>query len=78
VPRLFLDAAIESIRTHVHNACATLACNLDEIGISEWEDRAERKVIVPSAVRGPKIFHGIDHGLKHISVVTDISVMAIT
>jgi hypothetical protein len=33
--------------------------NLDEIGISEWEDRAERKAIVPSTMRGQKIFHGI-------------------
>jgi hypothetical protein len=73
VPRVFLEAAIEGIRTHVQNACADLVFNLDEIGISEWEDRVERKVTVPSAMREQKIFHGIHRGLKHISVVTCIS-----
>jgi transposase len=54
-PRVFLEAAIESIRTHVQNACAYLVFNFDEIGINEWDDRVERKVIVPSAIREQKI-----------------------
>jgi hypothetical protein len=73
VPRVFLEAVIEGIRSHVHNACADLVFNLDEIGISEWEDRVERKVMAPSAMRKRKIFHGIHRGLKHISVITSIS-----
>jgi hypothetical protein len=73
VPRVFVEAAIEAVRTHVQNASANLVFNLDEIGISEWEDRVERKVIVPSAMRKQKVFHGIHPGLKHISVVTCIS-----
>jgi hypothetical protein len=51
VPRVFLEAAIERIRTYIHNVCAELLFNLDENKISEWEDRVQRKVIVPSAVR---------------------------
>jgi hypothetical protein len=43
VPRVFPEAAIEGIRTHVQNVCADLVFNLDEIGISEWEDRVEKK-----------------------------------
>jgi hypothetical protein len=74
VPRVFLEVAIEGIRTHVQNTCADLVFNLDEIGVSEWEGRAERKVIVPSAMREQKIYHRIHRGLKHISVVTCISV----
>jgi hypothetical protein len=73
VPRVFLEAAIEGIRSHVQNTCADLVFNLDEIGISEWEDRVERKVMVPSAMREQKIFHGIHRGLKHTSVITCIS-----
>jgi hypothetical protein len=73
VPRGFLEAVIECIRTHVQNACADLVCNLDEIVISEWEDRVVRQVIVPSAMREQKIFHRIHRVLKHISVVTCIS-----
>jgi hypothetical protein len=73
VPRVFLEAAIEGFRDHVHHSCAELVFNLDEIGISEWEDRAVRRVIVPSAMRGQTIFHGIHRNLKHVSVVACIS-----
>jgi hypothetical protein len=72
VPRVFLEAAIERIRTDVHNSCAELVPNLDENGINEWEDREERKEIIPSGLR-VKGFHGIHRGLKHISVATYIS-----
>jgi hypothetical protein len=51
VPRVVLEAAIEDIQTHIQNAYADLVFNLNEIGISEWEDRVERKVIVPSTMR---------------------------
>jgi hypothetical protein len=51
VSRVFLGAVIEGIRTHVQNACAEFVFNLDEVGISEWEDRVERKPIIPSAMR---------------------------
>jgi hypothetical protein len=73
VLRAFLEAAIEGIKTHVQNSCADLVFNLDEIGMSEWEDRVEGKVIIPSAMREQKIFHGIHRRLKHISVVRCIS-----
>jgi hypothetical protein len=47
--------------------------NLDEIGISEWEDCCTRRVIVPSAMKGQTIFHGIHRNLKHIPAVACIS-----
>jgi hypothetical protein len=52
MPRAFLEAVINGFRYHVHNACAELVFNLEEIGISQWEDRHERRVIVASARRG--------------------------
>jgi hypothetical protein len=73
VTRAFLEADIEDIKTHIQNACEELVLELDEIGISEWEDRIKRKVIVPSIMRDEKIFHGIRRRLKHISVATCIS-----
>jgi hypothetical protein len=56
VPRAFLDAAIEGFRDHVHNSCAELVFNLNEIGIGDWEDRTERRVIVPLTTRGRRFF----------------------
>jgi hypothetical protein len=58
---------------HVHNACAELVFNLDEVSVSEREDRSERRVIVPSTMRGQTIPHAVHMNLKHISIVTCIS-----
>jgi hypothetical protein len=68
LPRVFLEVTIEGIQTHVRNACVELVFNCDEIGMREWEDRVKLKVLVPSAMREQKIFHGIHRGLKCISV----------
>jgi hypothetical protein len=57
VPRVFLQARLDGFRGHVHQPCAELVFNLDEIGISEWEDRCTRRVIVPSVTKGQTIFH---------------------
>jgi hypothetical protein len=40
------------LRDHVHNSYAELVFNLDKIGINEWEDRTERRIIVSSTIRG--------------------------
>jgi hypothetical protein len=47
--------------------------NEDEIGVSEGEDRSERRVIVPSAMREETIYHAVHRNLKHISIVACIS-----
>jgi hypothetical protein len=42
VPRAFFEAGTEDIKTDIQNACAALPFNLDEIGISEWENRIKK------------------------------------
>jgi hypothetical protein len=74
VPRVFLQAGLDGFRDHVHSACSELVLNLDEIGISEWEDHCTRRVIVPLAMKGQTIFYGVRRNLKHLSVVVFISV----
>jgi hypothetical protein len=73
VPRVFHEAAIDGFRDYVHNVCAEFVLNLDEIGVREWEDRSERRVIVVSTMRGQIIYHAVHRNLKHISVVACIS-----
>jgi hypothetical protein len=58
VPRAFLEAGIEDTKTQIQNARAELVFNLGEIGISEWEDRIERKVMILSPMRDEKISMG--------------------
>jgi hypothetical protein len=46
-----------------------LAFNIDEVGVSEWEDRTPRKVIVPVSMTDQTIHHGVHRNLKHMSVI---------
>jgi hypothetical protein len=52
-----------------------LVFNLDEVGISDWEDRKTKTktVIVPATMRGQTIHHEISRTVKHISVIPYIS-----
>jgi hypothetical protein len=50
-----------------------LVFNLDEVGISDWEDRKTKTVIVPASMHGQMIHHEISRSVKHISVIACIS-----
>jgi hypothetical protein len=50
-----------------------LVFNLNEIGISEWEDRGPRKVIVPVSMTDQTIHHGVHRNLKYMSVICCVS-----
>jgi hypothetical protein len=52
---------------------AELVFNLDEVGISDWEDRKTKTVIVPAAMRAQTIHHEISRTVKHISVIACVS-----
>jgi hypothetical protein len=73
VPRCFLDEAIASISQSVQGRPTELVFNLDEVGISDWEDRKTRKVIVPQTMKAQTIHHKINRSLKHVSVIACIS-----
>jgi hypothetical protein len=47
--------------------------NLDEVGILEWEDRQDKKVIVPKMIAGQTIYHHASRNVKHISIITYIT-----
>jgi hypothetical protein len=52
ISREFLDETTRCLREHVHAMKADLVFNLDEVGMSGWEDRKERKVTVPMTMDG--------------------------
>jgi hypothetical protein len=68
VSRVFLHAGLDEFRDHVHQVCPELVFNLDEIGVSEWEDRCTRRVIVPSAMKEQTILYGLYRNPKHIYI----------
>jgi hypothetical protein len=73
VPRCFLDESIQCIAQFVHGRPAELVFNLDEVGISEWEDRKTKRVIIPVSARDQTIHHKINRALKHVSVIACVS-----
>jgi hypothetical protein len=64
---------IECLNEYVPGSCAELVFNINEVGISEWEDRASRKVKIPVSITDQMIHHGIHRNLKHISVICCVS-----
>jgi hypothetical protein len=69
VPRTFLERTIRDLNKHVQGCVAELVFNLDEIDISDLEDRETRKVIVPGAMDGQRIHHAVSRNVKHPSVI---------
>jgi hypothetical protein len=69
----FLEGAIEGRRDSVHTSYAEFGFHLDQTGISECEDCTEKRVAVPSAIRGQALFHPIHRNLKYRLVVSCIS-----
>jgi hypothetical protein len=50
--------------------------NLDRVGISDWEDRKMKNVIIPAMIPSEPIVHGISRNVKHISVISCASTTA--
>jgi hypothetical protein len=50
-----------------------LVFNLDEIGMSEWDNRKEKKVIIPATMDGQTIHHRASRNVRHISIITYIT-----
>jgi hypothetical protein len=47
VPRVFLEETIRTMHETIQGRPSELVFHLDEVGISNWEDRKPKKVVVP-------------------------------
>jgi hypothetical protein len=72
VSRVFLERTVQNLNEYVQGCIVERVFNLDELGISDWEDCKARKVVV-SASRS-MIRHQISRKVKLISVIACISV----
>jgi hypothetical protein len=50
-----------------------LIFNLDEVRISDWEDRKPKKLVISTTARAHNIHHRTSRNVKHISIVPCIS-----
>jgi hypothetical protein len=55
VPRVFLEETIRMMHETIQGRPSELVFNLDEVGISDWEDRKPKKAVVPITPRAHNI-----------------------
>jgi hypothetical protein len=70
VSRELLLRTISPMEEAVQSCVRDLVFNLDEVRVSEWEDRKSKKLVVPTAMGNQTIHHGVDRNLKHSTVIT--------
>jgi hypothetical protein len=73
VPRVLLDENVGCLREYVQGMTAELVFNLDEVGVLEWEDRKDKKVVITRLIYGQTIHHRVSRNLKHMPVIACIS-----
>jgi hypothetical protein len=73
VPRVFLEETIRCLHDYVKSMKVELVFNLDEVGTSEWEDRKDKKVMVPKTMDAQTINHRVSWNVKHTSIITCIT-----
>jgi hypothetical protein len=69
VPRMFPERTVDDRNEHIQGCVAELVFNLDEVGISNCEDRKTKIVIGPAKMVGQTVHHEISRPVKHISVI---------
>jgi hypothetical protein len=73
VARVFLERTVCGMHDVVKRRPADVVLNLDEVRVSDWEDRAPKRVVVPRTATLHSIHHPLPRSVKHISVVACIS-----
>jgi hypothetical protein len=68
-----LDQALACIIQFVQSRATELVFNLDEGGISEWEDRKAKKGIIAKSMGEQTVHHKVNRDLKHVSVIACVS-----
>jgi hypothetical protein len=68
ISRGFLDHYIDIILEHVNNTPADFVFNLDEVGVSDFEDASSKKVVVPRFLEGETLHLPVDRSLRHLSL----------
>jgi hypothetical protein len=64
---------MQDLHDYVQGCVVELVLDLDEIGISDWENRKTTKAMVPAAMLGPMLHHGVSRNVKQISVIACMS-----
>lgn len=73
VPRKYLTEYLDLVEKVIIIAPAALIYNIDETGLSDWEDKKSKSVIVPRELLNTDLQYPIDRTNKHVTLVVTIS-----
>ena len=73
VPRRFLTEFLDLVDHIIQITPAELVYNIDETGLSDWEERHTKTVIVPSEIDVENLHYPVDRGNRHITFIVTIS-----
>jgi hypothetical protein len=65
VPRCYLEEYLTLIKKIVPIVSTELLFNLDETGLSEWEKRRSKPVIVPTQEQESTLHYPVDRSVRH-------------
>jgi hypothetical protein len=69
VPRIFLEETRRSVYETVQDRPADLVFNLDEVRVSNWEDRKPKKAVVPIIASANSLHHRTSRNVRYVSIV---------
>jgi hypothetical protein len=73
IPRCFLVQTLTCLTQFAQDCPSELVFNLDEVGISELEDRKTESGMIPNSMSEQMIHHTANRNLKDVSVVACVS-----
>jgi hypothetical protein len=73
VRQAFLDSTVQNVKEDVQRYTTKLAFNLDEVGMSDCDDRKKTNIVVQATMRGQMIRHGTSRNGKDIMAIASVS-----
>jgi hypothetical protein len=67
VPRAFLQQTIPELNDNRQGCMVESVSNLEEVGISDWEDRKTKRVVIAPPIFDQIIPHGVSQNVQHIA-----------
>jgi hypothetical protein len=73
IPRVYLERYLDLIKIWVPLVPAELIFNMDETGLSDWEERKPKPVLVPATMEDTTFHYPVDRGIRHQTLLCCVS-----
>ena len=73
VPRIYLKEYLDLVEVLIKITLAELIYNIDESGLSDWEERKPKTVLVPTEIDTGDLHYPVNRGIRHVTLVATVS-----